>query len=710
MAIRITDEQGLADIQSGNEYELGCDIALTATWSSLEEKKSVTIYGNGHKISGLSQPLFGNLAHSKISHIRLECDLHETSSRNLGALCRYGLQLTLSGCTVAGSVSGAKYVGGLAGDLSQSSVTDCTNLAPISGEDYVGGLIGNTSHSSVKGCTNNSPIRPIGRGMYAGGIIGYAMDQSFISDNVNEGSIMEFKFHGCGGICGGLRESRVFQGNINKGIINGARYVGGLVGIAEECCIMYNENLMPVNAIQKNAGGIVGYAYSAPLLVHSNINAGALDSDGENAGGIVGCAGDGVVITDNTVSCPSIRGSSHVARVLGMAEGKVHLKNSRVFGNCMLKGGVHSKGIYNDQIVFPDDPNLGEGKLMGASYVPPDGFKPSGLRMHLEPVEKAEEPQTEEDKERGAIAAGVKVLSGSFTQITTALSLGVTALARVFQADAEFIKPLLRKEKENIRTLRLLNTSLAAYIEFMDRMEAIADAETPTAAEQVEVDENGVPQLTSHIRRVVLHMVSEVTQQPLANTRVTLRKNGADMTFVSDTEGRIVLERLPEGEFEVSEQEAPLGYMKDSAVHHLKASADGTVAWDGRLGLRWNDEIMVTVPHARDDSWLFMTGENWHARPEVFKANVPVFEAPPEIEAAAESVFSPARRGPFVSLEELLPDKEARDIAKTALDKMLKRDQPEPDSTEDNMNKEAQPELAMATAEQTADTDKGAED
>ncbi|MDR1568895.1 MAG: prealbumin-like fold domain-containing protein [Oscillospiraceae bacterium] len=680
MAVKITSAQDLASMQNGGEYELDGDIALTAPWKTLEGKKSITIYGNGHKITGLTNPIFGNVAHSKIMHLRIECDMQENGSRNIGAICRYGLQLTLTGCTISGYVGGSKYVGGLAGDLSQSSVTSCTNIAHIKGEEYVGGMCGCVSHSSVTGCNNSGAIRAIGRALYGGGIIGYAMDQSYIADNLNEGSLSDYHFHGCGGIAGGIREVRVFQGNVNKGIINGMRFVGGIVGIADESAIMNNENLMPVNGLADNIGGIVGYAFTQPLLVRENVNAGAVDGERENVGGIVGCAGEGAVIVDNTVSSPSIRGNGNVARVLGKAHGAVYLNNTRVYANCLIKGGSHARGIYDDQIVMPDDPNLGANELMGASFIPPDGFKPAGMRMHLEPTEVIADDRDDAAKAASTIAAGIKVLSSSFQQITTALSMGLTALSRVFQADAEYIKPLLRQEKEAIRTLRLLNTALGSYVEFMDRMEEQADAETPE--ERLATDaENpyGAPLLTAHINRVVLRMVAENTQQPLAGARIKLHGKGAELTFVSDVEGRVVLEKLPEGEYEVTEQTAPAGYLKDSAVHRLKASADGTVAWDGRLGLRWNNEIIVTVPQSRDDSALFLSGEAWAARPEAYALGIPPTEEKPLAqagrEAAVQSVHVEAtEQGQSPNDNELEPDAEARELAMSALETMLAGD------------------------------------
>ncbi|MDR0395734.1 MAG: prealbumin-like fold domain-containing protein [Oscillospiraceae bacterium] len=639
VTIKIQDAEGLAAMRSGAEYELAGDIAIGGLWHTLEGLSNIALYGNGHQIKNLTAPLFGHLTQSKIMHLRVEARVARQTERYTGALVRTGIRVTISGCSVNGSVDGAEYTGGLAGDLSQSAISNCANVAIVSGEQYVGGLAGCVSHSSVTENTNSGQLKAQGRAMYGGGIVGYAQDESYIADNVNTGPLAGFQFHGLGGIAGGVRDVRVCSGNVNKGIIQGRRFTGGIAGMADASALEYNHNLGPVSCSLDNVGGIVGYAFKQPVLLRGNTSAGTVEGQADFTGGICGFGADGVTIIDNTVSCPSIKGMGSVYRVLG--GGDAMLSNSRINGQCVVIGPAPPLMYFQESPVTLDNPEYGVNNRHGESLICPEGttatgiwlrcvpsakLQPSGNAMAsqnadqpnsktITPLEQSGEPVTSEQAQNQTVSeieAGIAVLSRSFEQIVTSLGLGVTALSRVFQTGVELLQPMLSRDRQTLRTLRLLQSTLNAYMEYCDSVDPGDNLEYTGAPVQADP----AATLSAKVERIVLKLSAETTQTPLEGVPVSAVSDGFSKTFYTDAEGQAVVEGLPEGVYEVREEAAPAMYLRDSDTHRLIVRDDGEYVWEGRLGLHWGDLIMVTIPHKRNDSALFIRGEEWAAHPE----------------------------------------------------------------------------------------------
>ncbi|MDR2656823.1 MAG: prealbumin-like fold domain-containing protein [Oscillospiraceae bacterium] len=693
--IKIHDAAGLAAVKSNAEYELACDIALGGRWHTLEGISNISFYGNGHQIKNMTAPLFGHLVQSRIMHLRVEARVTRQAERYTGALLRTGIRVTLSGCSVNGTVDGAEYVGGLAGDLSQSTLTNCANVATISGEQYVGGLVGCVSHSSVTENTNSGQLKAVSRAMYAGGVAGYAQDQSYIADNVNTGPLVGFGFHCLGGIVGGVRDVRVFSGNVNKGMIQGRRFTGGIAGMADSSAIERNHNLGPVTCALDNVGGIVGYAFKPPVLIRGNTSAGAVEGQADFTGGICGFAGEGSTIIDNTVSCPTIRGMGSVGRILG--GGDALLSNTRVNGQCVVIGPTPPLMYFKESIVTVDNPEYGVNGRHGESFICPEGMAATGIWMLCAPkstVEVSEnetgarerssvitpEGQTDggqpvQDQTVSQVEAGIAVLSRSFEQIVTSLGLGVTALSRVFQTDVDLLQPMLARDRDTLRTLRLLQSTLNAYMEYCDNIDPGNDLDyvsAPTRADPTAL-------LAAKVVRVVLKLSAETTQTPLEGVPVTAACEGFSKTFYSDAEGQAIIEGLPAGTYDVKEDSAPALYLRDSDVHRLIVQDDGEYVWEGRLGLHWGDLIMVTIPHKRDDSALFLHGEIWAAHPEkpAAEANVPP-RTPSKPTAAPKYIKTVDQRGRIVDAPRFAnaahppePDAYAKAAAREVIESVL---------------------------------------
>ncbi|GHU67709.1 hypothetical protein FACS1894184_08070 [Clostridia bacterium] len=631
--VKIQDAAGLAAIKNNTECELVGDITLDTDWHSLEGLSNISLYGNGHQIKNLTKPLFGHLTQSKIMHIRIDSRIIEPTERYTGALVRTGIRVTLSGCSVNGAVTGSQYTGGLAGDLSQSTLTNCANSATISGEQYIGGLAGCVSHSSVTENTNSGQLKAEGRAMYGGGIVGYAQDESYIADNVNNGPLVGFQFHGLGGIAGGIRDIRVCSGNVNKGIIKGRRFTGGIAGMADSSALEYNHNLGPVSCSLEHVGGIVGYAFKAPVLIRGNTSAGMVEGRADFVGGICGFAGAGSTIMDNIVSCPTVKGAGNVYRVLG--GGEALLSNTRVNGRCIVHGPTPPKMSVAESIVAIDNPEYGAASRHGESFFCPEGMTASGIWMQCVPEESVNISGNEMDAQPSAAAssdqpadqdssapaqnqilneveAGIAVLTRSFEQIVSSLGLGVTALSRVFQTDVGLLQEMLGRDREALRTLKLLQSTLNAYMEYCDTIDPGDDHEFTSDPSQA--DASAV--LNAKVDRIVLKLSTQTTQMPLEGVPISAVGEGFSKTFYSDAEGQATIEGLPAGTYEVKEDTAPPLYLRDSETHRLTVHDNGGYVWEGRLGLHWGNQIMVTITHRRDDSALFLHGEAWSAHPE----------------------------------------------------------------------------------------------
>lgn len=695
--VKIHTAADMAAITSGTEYELAGDITLPSRWRTLEGLSGVSLYGNGHLIRGLQAPLFGSLTQSKIMHMRVEANITQQVERYTGALVRTGIRVTISGCSVNGAISGTEYVGGLAGDLSQSTITNSASVATISGEQYVGGLAGCVSHSSVTGNTNSGQLKAVGRAMYGGGIVGYAQDESYIADNINTGALVGYSFHGLGGIAGGIKDIRVFSGNVNKGLVQGRRFTGGITGMADSSAIESNHNLAPVGCTLDNVGGIVGYAFKEPVLIRGNASAGTVEGQADYVGGICGYAASGSTILDNTVSCPQLKGKGSIGRVLG--GGEALLSNSRVNGQCIVTGPTPPLMYFKESIITADNPELGVNGRHGESFICPEGMTATGIWMHCVPKSavaisgnemeaaaiednsiliETPEPVDPEVQAVNEIEAGIAVLSRSFEQIVTSLGLGVTALSRVFQTELDLLQPVLGRDRESLRTLKLLQSTLNAYMEYCDNIDP-GDGGEQTAA-PIQADTAAV--LSAKVERIVLKLVSDTTQMPLEDVPITVtgKASGAGFsrTFYSDVEGQATIEGLPAGAYSVHEQTAPTLYLRDSEVHNLTVSDSGEYEWDGRLGLHWGNLILVTIPHTRDESALFLHGETWAAHPEkpAADADIPARVSDqdiikPKLKVGVDQTGRKTRIPHFDVGGMPLPDDSARAAAQDMLESVL---------------------------------------
>ena len=175
--------EAFAEMDASGSYTLTKDIIVTEPYAS---DFSGTFDGNGHTVTlaleneaGECQALFSKIAASG-------------KVQNLG---------------IAGTVTGKKYVGGIAGK-NAGSIENCKNTAAIKGASadgrWIGGIAGETSNGSkILNCYNIGTISSdrSGKGVCLGGIVGNAPSAQ-ISNCYNAGQIVTKSTTNYGAIAG----------------------------------------------------------------------------------------------------------------------------------------------------------------------------------------------------------------------------------------------------------------------------------------------------------------------------------------------------------------------------------------------------------------------------------------------------------------------------------------------------------------------------
>jgi len=182
----VSSAEEFAAMEPSGNYQLTADITVTAPYANDFADFSGTFDGNGHTVTlaleneaGECQALFSKIAASG-------------KVQNLG---------------IAGTVTGKKYVGGIAGK-NAGSIENCKNTAAIKGASadgrWIGGIAGETSNGSkILNCYNIGTISSdrSGKGVCLGGIAGNAPSAK-ISNCYNAGQIVTKSTTNYGAIAG----------------------------------------------------------------------------------------------------------------------------------------------------------------------------------------------------------------------------------------------------------------------------------------------------------------------------------------------------------------------------------------------------------------------------------------------------------------------------------------------------------------------------
>ena len=301
---------------------LTSNISLTSEQASdLASKYPVanfsgTLYGEGYTISGLTKPLFDDLA-GTVDHLVLNSTLNITTDQaDLGILANV-VSGTVTNCVskgsvtfnVSGGVTGEHHIAGMFGQaLEGSSITGCTNEASVtnytsnadgnSNELMVGGVLGTFwgVNFTISDCENTGAVINNGawnKDVSVGGIIGQAGNSSDKSCNMT--------------VSGCINSGPV----TNNGETNDAtNSVGGVIGWIRFGTYTDNTNTGAVtntgNAKQNRVGGLIGYL-DKNATFDDNSNSGEVSNTGEATdinyvGGLLGRMQTGNTFLNNSNS------------------------------------------------------------------------------------------------------------------------------------------------------------------------------------------------------------------------------------------------------------------------------------------------------------------------------------------------------------------------------------------------------------------------
>lgn len=180
--------------------------------------------------------------------------------------------LTISG-TVSSSVVGAAVVGGVAGILNgNAQVTGCTNQATVTATSgqYVGGIVGRlySNTAAISACHN---IASVSGDKFVGGIAGEVRGGK-VSACENRGSISAVS-DGAGGISGYFQGGTIKACYSSNGVlVSGTHRVGGIAGYQSNQgagastiinCAAKSQIKSTGDTNNGAAGGLVGYMYAA---------------------------------------------------------------------------------------------------------------------------------------------------------------------------------------------------------------------------------------------------------------------------------------------------------------------------------------------------------------------------------------------------------------------------------------------------------------
>lgn len=330
-----TDLQNIKDNLQG-QYQLTADIDCNGTnftpIGNITTPFSGLLDGAGHKIAHLSIQksgvdyvgLFGATNGARIQQLTLE-NVSVVGNASIGALIGQAANSTVvTNVKSSGSVSsepGGSNVGGLVGALlSKSSVTDSSSSATtrtVGYSNYVGGLIGFVSDAVV---VHSHATGQVSGYHYIGGLVGYLSAGGSITDSyaggaVNIGIISSGNNDAIGGLVGYLGGASTVTsitrsyatGDVNA-VGNSGTSVGGLVGyVYNGSSSGYVSRIVDSFATGKvngatYVGGLIGradvYAGYSTISIANTYSTGAVTGTA-SLGGLIGSLSAGATVTNS---------------------------------------------------------------------------------------------------------------------------------------------------------------------------------------------------------------------------------------------------------------------------------------------------------------------------------------------------------------------------------------------------------------------------
>lgn len=326
------------------EVVFGADIDMTgADYTAPAGFVRLSVKGNGHTVTGLKMPLFGEAFHIIASNLTVDADISLVGSSenyyyNIGALIGYAEKAELSNCHATGSISSTDIyevysLGGLVGEVDQEiKMSNCTSTVDIKvdGADYIdniGGLIGGVySYSTepyIKNCSWQGKLDILNVGddiSDIGGLIGDVGDDLLIQNCSAKGDITVT-----------FAEDATFDDYEDS--------IGGLIGYLDDDNIVENCSAdVNIDAPQmSDAGGLIGYVDDDNVLVNCT-STGTVKGNWD-VGGLIGSVEDDNVLV-NCYTDADVTGSEDVGGFVGEADTMNRFENCYTGGTITPTEGV----------------------------------------------------------------------------------------------------------------------------------------------------------------------------------------------------------------------------------------------------------------------------------------------------------------------------------------------------------------------------------
>ncbi|WAI01767.1 PEGA domain-containing protein [Methanogenium organophilum] len=258
---KISTEDDLIDLStdsanwvSGTYFILTNDIALASSPTETIGNSTSGYYftgnfdGQGYTISNFTMARDGNYAGLfgyvgsgvEIKDLRIETGPEGVTGgiySYIGVLAGYAGQITITNCSVSGSITGANQLGGLVGYINSGTLTNCSADVDVTGGSEIGGLVGRPGSCNFLNCYATGDVSSSSSSSNSiGGFAGWAYNSNMVNcyamgDVTASGSSV-------GGFAGEVGHSSgtctlvdcYATGDVNAAS-SSASSVGGLVGI-----------------------------------------------------------------------------------------------------------------------------------------------------------------------------------------------------------------------------------------------------------------------------------------------------------------------------------------------------------------------------------------------------------------------------------------------------------------------------------------------
>ena len=186
------------------------------------------------------------------------------------------------------SVTIAMYKNGCAASLfAHLSGAEVHNVCVkgYTGGTMAAGVAGHAHCSIITGCTNEATVESTSD-WYAGGVVAYSVNYTYISQCKNTGKVSGNSR--VGGIAGYVYNGAVVE-SYNAGAVSASTYTGGIVGHTEGTLFVTNcTNDAPISSALAT-GGIVGYSKGETTVINCyNTKRGVIAATNAYSGGMLG--------------------------------------------------------------------------------------------------------------------------------------------------------------------------------------------------------------------------------------------------------------------------------------------------------------------------------------------------------------------------------------------------------------------------------------